>query len=89
LAHLLKGIPSSQITRIVNIIHVCCILHNICINLNDVLNDDEVEGWEREDDSQIVERTTAALYVDNDDEILRRTQGQKRRDELADMLVAD
>jgi len=82
---LLAGIHSPDLKRIVNIIHVCCILHNICIDHNDVSGDDfELEVNEGNIDDEILPED---IYIDINDDELRKIQGRKKRDELAAMLM--
>ena len=74
----LKEIYCTDIERTIKIIHACCILHNLCIDMNDLLPLEDDMDSEMED-------------IDIECEIINdgreETAGIQKREYLADLLM--
>jgi hypothetical protein len=73
-----KEIYCTDIERIIKIIHACCILHNLCIDMGDILSDD----IDRELEDNINDE-----YDDEANERREETAGIQKREYLADLLM--
>ncbi|CAB4479428.1 unnamed protein product [Rhizophagus irregularis] len=76
----LKEIYCTNIEQIVKIIHACCILHNICIDMGDLLSSENVN---KEMDDDINGNNE---YEAENEEIEEMVSTQKR-EYLADLII--
>jgi len=76
---LLKEIYCTDIDRIIKIIHACCILHNLCIDMNDLLLPLEDDMDNETEDIDI----ECEIINDGREE----TAGIQKREYLADLLM--
>jgi nuclease HARBI1 len=75
---LLKEIYCTEVERIIKIIHACCILHNLCIDMNDLL------PLEDDIDSEIENIEIEHNEIDNEREEMA---GNLKREYLANFLM--
>jgi hypothetical protein len=77
---LLKEVYCTDLERIIKIIHACCILHNICIDMNDLLSLEDDDNMDRE-----IEGIDIECEIINDGR--EETAGSQKREYLADFLM--
>ena len=76
---LLKEVYCTNIERIIKIIHACCILHNICIDMGDLLSSENV----REMDDNIDSDNEYGAENEEREEMA----GTQKREYLANLLI--
>jgi hypothetical protein len=74
----IKEIYCTEVERIIKIIHACCILHNLCIDMNDLL------PLEDDIDSEIENIEIEHNEIDNEREEMA---GNLKREYLANFLM--
>lgn len=66
----------ADLETIVDVIDVCCILHNLCINCDDL--------WEQCEEDETFVCASTDIYIENDTRLL--TQAREKRNRLVHQL---